>query len=307
MGSSVWECCGNGCAKRIRRCAESITSRKWLKASESGTLHESQPLLVSVANSIQSSQAILALIAEEEVQCIMSWLDAQSFALGVAPACRFLSRLIKSDSFEGWFRQIQSLHRMSPWTAKRTIESIIMSDHDLKANRFRTYLSALDREYAVKGQKLIPQALRAPCTVSLPHFFDCQEDTFIFVCKACGSCVAPVDFTVGRGVMGFQRNAFILQPDSTMPFCCGVHKEREMILSSGMYTLLDLSCPNGTCDSTLGWKYEDCLPMDGVVPPENFHKIGQYWMFAETLKVVTPTGSFPGCTGEHFYLMNNFP
>merc|ERR1711988_683323 len=88
---------------------------------------------------------------------------------------------------------------------------------------------------------------------------------------------------------GSTATSFILHPRSSMPFCCGVSEQRQMLLSSGTYLLIDLHCPNGACNANLGWKYHDCVGEGDRIPVQNFNKIGQFWVFAELLKVAAPS------------------
>jgi hypothetical protein len=244
-------------------------------------------------------------MASEVVECIVSFLDVATFACAAAPTCRFFGEIITADSFEGWLVEIKRLHRISPWASKTSMQMVAETNLDIQARCYRTALTSLDREFAVNGWKLIPESLRMPKVYQLPPFFQCREDTLVYLCGACGSAVAPVDFTVGRGVMGAQEPAFILQPHRALPFCCAIHNPRKMGLSSGTYVLIDLSCPNKSCTTCLGWKYEDCVPDSDPVPLQNLQKIGQFWMFARSLRVVTPEGSFQGCSGEQFYFMRD--
>merc|ERR1712187_563998 len=124
-----------------------------------------------------------------------------------------------------------------------------------------------------------------------------RKDTRVYICQACKSFISSVDCTVGRGTMGQQSLSFIIEPTPTVPFNCGIGDGRETCLSSGAYILQDLSCPNSQCDASLGWKYQDCVPILGFIPPQNSLKIGQFWMYAEALMVVNPCRVFPTCSG----------
>lgn len=250
-------------------------------------------------------RCVLVSMADEEVESIFSFLDLRTFARSLSPLCRFSYRLVSSDSFQGWLVEIQRLHRVSPWLAKTSMETIIESDQNLRALQYRTALRTLDREFIVTGSRLLPKGSRPLVVTTIPTFFDCREDTLVYSCMACDSFVAPVDFTVGRGVMGPQQPALILEPNPTMPFCCGIHEPREMPLSSGTYILVDLSCPNGSCNAVFGWKYQECVPDCDTVRIQNLGKIGQYWMIAEALKVTNPHGNFASCTGLQFFFASN--
>jgi hypothetical protein len=138
-----------------------------------------------------------------------------------------------------------------------------------------------------------------------PALFDFKDDTLAFVCKACTSFVAPVAATVGRGTMGHDKAAFILQPTRTLPFCCAVQERRQMCLSTGTYILQDAACMNGDCDANLGWKYQECVPVGGFVPQRNHWKIGQFWLFAEALEVMSPSCGEPGSCAEQFYFSSD--
>eukprot|EP00931_Biecheleriopsis_adriatica_P006370 TRINITY_DN107782_c0_g1_i1.p1 TRINITY_DN107782_c0_g1~~TRINITY_DN107782_c0_g1_i1.p1 ORF type:complete len:299 (-),score=37.96 TRINITY_DN107782_c0_g1_i1:83-979(-) len=252
-------------------------------------------------------RGLLSVLAEDEIREILLYLDLPAFALVAAPACRFLSRLINADSFEGWILELQRLLTVCPWKEKATLGTLVESSCDLKSLRYRTALKLLDREFATNGQKIVPETLRGSGTVHLPPFFRCSENTLVYSCKRCNSFLSLVDNTVGRGTMGYQKAAFILQPQPVWPFCCGVQEEREGCLSSGKYILKDLVCPNGNCDANLGWKYQDCVGEGEQVPSSNRRKIGQFWMFAESLNVEYPMSPHqPGCTGEQFYLLVDF-
>mmetsp|Transcript_41645 Transcript_41645/g.114894 ORF Transcript_41645/g.114894 Transcript_41645/m.114894 type:complete len:316 (-) Transcript_41645:171-1118(-) len=248
----------------------------------------------------------LTLLPDDQVTAILAWLDMKTFALAVAPSCSLFSQAINSDSFEGWLCEIQRLLRLCPWTDKFTIETATAAHPDLQALRYCTALKSLDRELLSTGARIIPSELRSRDPVVLPPFLECHEGTMVYACIACASFISLVDITVGRGYMGMQHNAFILQPEPSAPFCCGIHDARMMRLSSGTYILKDLVCPNRSCDACLGWKYQECVPIDGHVPAENFRKIGQFWLYAASLKVVIPHGSSPDCMGEQFYFMSDF-
>jgi len=300
-----------GCGDRVEKrtcwgCIKGISSLAWPRTEsliQSGPSQDgAKRVKAGPANCIE----ILSFLAEDELRCMLAWLDLPTFAHAVASSCRFLSELINSESFEGWLVEIQRLHRVSPWVSKTSFEAIVASSRELQELQYRASLQALDRKFIVSGWNLVPQDSRQPCVTALPPFFECHEDTLIYLCKACGSFISPVDFTVGRGVMRQQEPAFIMQPNTTMPLCCGVQKEKQMWLSSGSYILVDLICPNGSCDTNLGWKYQDCVPEDGHVPSDNLCKIGQFWMFAESLQVVSALDSLPGCTGHQFYYGMSF-
>jgi len=253
-------------------------------------------------NAANDTNEILSLLGEDEIRCLLLWLDLSTFACAMAPSCRCISELIKLESFDGWLIEIQRLHRVSPWVSKTSFENIVASSYELQTHNYRTSLLGLDRKFIASGCSLVPSESRQPRMEALPPFFECQDETLIYLCKACGSFISPVDFTVGHGVMRHQEPAFIIQPNSSMPFCCGVQHERHMPLSSGTYVLIDLVCPNGNCDNNLGWKYQDCVQEGGrPVPADNRHKIGQFWMFAESLQVVAPPNISSGCAGQDFY------
>lgn len=262
---------------------------------------------ISRGVSTQGQGSALLMLPEEQIESIASWLDLASFAAAFAPSCLLVHELVSFDSFEGWKVEIQRLHDVCPWTAKIPIERLLIEDEDLKARRYRKALKCLDREFAATGLSVVQSTLRLPRAVNLPSFFDCKEDTLVYTCRTCESFITCVDSTVGRGSMGrFHQAAFILQPQATIPFCCGIEGNRETRLSSGTYILADLVCPNGNCDSILGWKYQNCVPEGNHVPQANFLKIGQFWLYADALDVVMPRGDSAGYSGDEFYSICNF-
>lgn len=254
----------------------------------------------------QASDCSFWLTAADEVLLsIAAYLDMKTFALGVASSCRSFERLVNQDAFEGWLHEIRRLHRASPWVTKRPFEACVASDESLQARLFRGALKALDRHYVTTGWKLMPQKALLDTAARLPSFYGGNEDALVFCCRSCGSFVAPVDFLVGRGSMGHRRHAFILEPSTCMPFCCGVHEPAQQSLSSGTYILVHLTCPNKLCNTDLGWKYQDCVHDGAAVPRANWRKVGQYWVYAEAFRVVSPTGVFAESSGEEFFLSSD--
>jgi len=248
----------------------------------------------------------LLLLPEEQVKSILSYLDLATFALAVTPSCQWVSGLVGCDSFEGWFHEIKNIFELCPWAKKQSFDKVIEAIPGLQMHQYRSVLKELDRDFVTSGMRILPQSSRSPGVVAVPEFFDCPPDTLVFACKACGSFLSPVSNTVGHGTMGQQMPAFILQPRQSSPFCCGLYEQHQMCLSSGMYVLQDLACPNANCDADLGWKYQECVPVSGHVPPSNLHKIGQFWMYAEMLAVVSPCSELPSIAGEQFYFMSAF-
>lgn len=260
------------------------------------------------AHALLSKESLLALPCDQLRETV-TWLDITSFAMAAACACRCLCRLINSEAFEGWLYEIRRLHGVCPWRQKVSMLCVAESDENIRLLRYRTALQALDVHLIVSGRKIIPKKLCLPGTVGLPKFFDCSDE-LVYSCKDCHSFISPVDCTVGRGSMGWNKAALILQPAASKPFICGILDAKEARLSSGSYMLQDLCCPNSSCNASLGWMYLDCIAgseddEDGV-PDENLGKLGQYWMFAESLRVDSPTGGSPGCTGEYFYMICSF-
>lgn len=305
--SQLHERCASCVEKRnLWSCIRGISSFAWPRVESQFHSGLNQRGTKSVKAGSAQGIDILSSLAEDELRHILLWLDLQTFALAVAPSCRFFGKLINSEAFEGWLLEIKRLHSVSPWVSKTSFEEIMASSRDLQEFQYRASLRALDRAFIVSGWSVVSQDLRQLCVTSIPPFFKCHRDSLLYCCKACGSFVAPVDFTVGRGVMRQQEPAFIMQPNPTMPLCCGVQQEKQMWLSSGSYILVDLLCPNGNCDANLGWKYQNCVPEDGPVPSDNLCKIGQFWMFAESLQVVAALDSLPGCTGRQFYYGMSF-
>mmetsp|Transcript_34009 Transcript_34009/g.54220 ORF Transcript_34009/g.54220 Transcript_34009/m.54220 type:complete len:316 (-) Transcript_34009:173-1120(-) len=251
----------------------------------------------------------LSVLPYEQIESIVSFLDLATFALAVSPSCLFFYQLVRSESFEGWLTDIKRLHCLCPWSRKAPLEKIIDADDDLRTLKYCKALKQLDRTFIAIGSKVIQESSREPGIVASPSFFDCQEETLVYTCKTCKSFITVVDSTVGRGTMGMQKAAFILQPGQSNPFCCGIKEDRQTRLTSGHYIVADLICPNAHCETSLGWKYQYCLP-DGFgsndVPVANQLKVGQYWVYADSLDVIAPSGSFEGCRGEDFYFMNIF-
>eukprot|EP00930_Biecheleria_cincta_P083170 TRINITY_DN72795_c0_g1_i1.p1 TRINITY_DN72795_c0_g1~~TRINITY_DN72795_c0_g1_i1.p1 ORF type:complete len:277 (-),score=44.46 TRINITY_DN72795_c0_g1_i1:92-922(-) len=266
--------------------------------------HQQQQL----APAFLSRENLLALPTDQLREAV-TWLDITSFALAAACSCRCLWRLINSESFEGWLHEIRRLHSVCPWRQKVSMLRIAETDQDIQLAHYRTALQSLDVDFILSGQKIISKSLRQPGKVAIPKFFDCF-DTMVYSCKDCHSFISPVDSTVGRGSMGFNKAALILQPAASWPFVCGILDAREARLTSGTYMLMDLCCPNSNCNTSLGWLYLECMANsdddEESVPDENHHKIGQYWMFAESLRVDSPAGGMPGCSGEYFYMISSF-
>lgn len=278
------------CAKRLRGIYSQVKAE--LSHSQSGQ---------RLVHGKSKGPSILSVLLEDEIRGIFSWLDLETFALALVPSCRFLCQLINHESFDGWLSEIHRLHDMCPWEPKIDFSTFAASHKEFQSRRYRTILKTLDRKFIQRGHNVMHNSLRKSCITVFPEFFDCQDDMFIFVCKSCGSFVSPAEAALGRGVMRQQERAFIMQPRMTMPFCCGVLDDEEVTLTSGTYILQHLVCPNGHCDAYLGWKYAQCIPKNGVVPLENRCKIGQFWMFAASLKVVASLDGAVACAGEVFY------
>jgi len=264
-----------------------------------------RPRLVST--DCKTTEAVwLLLLPEEQVRSILSYLDLATFALAVAPSSQWISGIVGCDSFEGWFHEVKHLLELCPWAKKQSFDQVVEASPGPQTHQYRFVLKELDRDFVASGLRILPQSSRSPGVVAVPDFFDCPPDTLVFACKACGSFLSPVSNAVGHGTMGQQVLAFILQPRRSSPFCCGLHEQREMCLSLGMYLLQDIACPNANCDADLGWIYQECVPVGGHVPPRNLDKIGQFWMYSETLTVVSPCSELPSVAGESFYFMSAF-